>query len=50
MVHDLIQDLWVIHAKFLSPVITFVAVISKYSKNSEKFEVRSSNFEYPNKA
>ena len=46
VVHDLIQDLWVIYAKFQYPMITVTAVISKNSKNSkisEKFELRISN-------
>ena len=37
------QDLWIIHAKFQSPVITVMAVICKNSKNSEKFELRILN-------
>ena len=44
IVEDLIQDLWVIHAKFQPRMITVTAVISKNSKNSEKFELRISNF------
>ena len=43
IVHDLTQYLWVIHAKFQSPLITVMAVIYKNSKNSEKFELRISN-------
>ena len=51
IVHDLTQDLWVIHAKFQSSVITVTAVIykiRKIQKNSEKFgKIRkNSNFEF----
>ena len=46
IVHDLTQDLWIIHAKFQSPEITVAAVICKYSKNSEKFgKIRNLKFE-----
>ena len=47
-VHDLTEDLWVIHAKFRPPVITVTALNCKNSKISEKFEILTSNFEYPN--
>ena len=45
IVHDLTQDLWVIHAKFQSPVITVTAVICKNPKiwKNSKFQVRISN-------
>ena len=43
MVHDLTEDLWVIHAKFQPPVITVTAVNCQNSKKSEKFELQISN-------
>ena len=43
---DLTQNLWVILAKFQSPVVTVTAMICKTSKNSEKFELQTSNIEF----
>ena len=43
IVHDLTQDLWVIHAKFQSPLINVPSMSYKNSENSEKIEVLISN-------
>ena len=51
IVENLTKDLWIIRAKFQPLVITVTAVNCKNlknSKNSAIFELRISNFEYPN--